>query len=92
MSDAESRGKFRLTAARLVEELATFIHDMASHVTDWIPLLTRLAQELLEQPAQLERRALAAVGHDRRCDVARAIDLPVANRRASRPDTNRSWG
>src|SRR5215813_4865786 len=45
--------------------------------------LTRVLQELLEQPAQFERRALAAVRHHGRCDVARAIDLPVANRHAA---------
>src|SRR6516225_11137605 len=45
--------------------------------------LTRLVQKLLEQPAQFERRALAAVAHDRYRDVARAVDLPVANRRAA---------
>jgi hypothetical protein len=39
---------------------------------------------LLEQSAQLERWAIAAVAHDGRRDVARAIDLPVANRRAAR--------
>src|SRR5262245_54941608 len=46
--------------------------------------LTRVSQELLEQPAQFERRALAAVAHDRHRDIARAIDLPVANHRAAR--------
>jgi hypothetical protein len=40
-------------------------------------------QKLLEQPAQFERRALAAVGHHGRCNVARAIDLPFADRRAA---------
>src|SRR6516162_7365603 len=44
--------------------------------------LTRVSQELLKQPAQFERRALAAVRHHGRYNVARAIDLPVANRRA----------
>ena len=39
---------------------------------------------MLEQPAQLERRALAAIAHDGRRDVARAIDLPIANGGASR--------
>src|SRR5262245_36359879 len=39
-------------------------------------------QKLLEQPAQFERRALAAVRHHRRRDVARAIDS-IANRRAA---------
>jgi hypothetical protein len=47
-------------------------------------VLTRLEEKLLEEPAQLERRALAAVRHQGRCDVARAIDLPVANGGASR--------
>src|SRR5262249_53202911 len=32
---------------------------------------------------QFERRALAAVRHHRRRDVARAIDLPIANRHAA---------
>jgi len=41
-------------------------------------------QKLLEQPAQLEGRPIAPVGHDGRRDVARAIYLPVANRRAAR--------
>src|SRR5262249_6266097 len=45
--------------------------------------LTRLVQKLLEQPAQFERRALAAIAHDRRRDIARAVDLPVANRHAA---------
>src|SRR5262249_14080117 len=45
--------------------------------------LTRVSQELLEQPTQLERRALATIAHDGRCNVARAIDLPIANRRAA---------
>jgi hypothetical protein len=49
----------------------------------FILLLSRLEQKLLEQPAQFERRAIAAVRHHGRCDVARAIDLPVANRRAA---------
>src|SRR6516164_11276374 len=47
-----------------------------------ISLLSRLVQKLLEQLAQFERRALAAVRHHGRRNVARAIDLPVANRRA----------
>src|SRR5262245_22318829 len=46
-------------------------------------LLSRLVQKLLEEPAQLERRALAAVRHQGRRDVARAIELPVADRRAA---------
>src|SRR5215471_17940726 len=46
--------------------------------------LTRVSQELLKQPAQLERRALAAVRHHGRRDIARAIDLPIADRRAAR--------
>src|SRR5262245_43812777 len=45
--------------------------------------LTRVPQKLLEQPAQFERRALAAVRHHGRRNVARAIDLPVANRHAA---------
>src|SRR5262245_62292030 len=45
--------------------------------------LTRVSQELLEQPAQFERRALAAIRHHGRCNVARAIDLPLANRHAA---------
>src|SRR5262245_13495182 len=45
--------------------------------------LTRVSQELLEQPAQFERRALAAVRHHGRGNVARAIDLPIANRHAA---------
>src|SRR5262249_61119787 len=45
--------------------------------------LPRVLKELLEQPAQCERRALAAVRHHGRRDVARAIDLPIANRRAA---------
>jgi LysR substrate binding domain len=49
-----------------------------------ISLLSRFVQKLLEQPAQFELRAIAAVAHDRRRDVARAIDPPVANRRAPR--------
>src|SRR5262249_36538622 len=44
---------------------------------------TRVLQELLEQPAQFERRALAAVRHHGCCNVARAIDLPIANRHAA---------
>src|SRR5262249_36143057 len=49
--------------------------------------LTRVLQELLEQPAQFERRAPPALGHHRRRDGARAIGLSIANRRAaqSRP-------
>src|SRR5262249_13890116 len=39
--------------------------------------------KLLEQPAQLERRALAAVRHHGRCDVARAVDFPIANGHAA---------
>ena len=46
--------------------------------------LTRLKQKLLEQPAQLKGRPIAAVAHDGRRDVARAIDLPVPDRRAAR--------
>src|SRR4051812_428967 len=46
-------------------------------------LLTRVEQKLLEQPAQLQGRALAAVAHDGRREVARAIDLPIPNRRAA---------
>src|SRR5215813_8112852 len=49
--------------------------------------LTRVLQELLEQPAQFERRALAAVGHHGRRNVARAIDLPLANRHAAQSRT-----
>src|SRR5262245_36663885 len=45
--------------------------------------LTRVSQELLEQPTQFERRALATIAHDGRCNVARAIDLPIADRRAA---------
>src|SRR5262249_4097849 len=45
--------------------------------------LTRVSQELLEQPTQFERRALATIAHDGRCDVARAIDLPIPDRRAA---------
>jgi len=45
--------------------------------------LARLEQKLLEQLAQLEWRTLAAVAHDGRRDVARAIDLPAANRRTA---------
>src|SRR6516164_7776636 len=48
-----------------------------------ISLLSRLVQKLLEQPAQFERRALAAVRHHGRRNVARAVDLPVANRHAA---------
>src|SRR6516165_4280890 len=48
-----------------------------------ISLLSRLVQKLLEQPAQFERRALAAVRHHGRGNVACAIDLPIANRRAA---------
>src|SRR5262245_59329031 len=47
-------------------------------------LLSRLVQKLLEQAAQFERRAIAAVAHDGRRDIARAIDFPFANRRAAR--------
>src|SRR5262245_23833092 len=53
------------------------------HLTDGIlrtSLLSSLEQKLLEQPAQFKRRALAAVRHHGRRDVARAIDLPLANR------------
>src|SRR5262249_10555377 len=46
--------------------------------------LTRVLQELLKQPAQLERRSVAAVRHHGRRNVARAIDFPVANRCAAR--------
>src|SRR6516225_1181895 len=46
--------------------------------------LTRVSQELLEQAAQFERRALAAVAHDGRREVARTVDPPVANRHAAR--------
>src|SRR6476659_994244 len=46
-------------------------------------LLTRLKEKLLKQPAQLQPRTLAAVAHDRCRDVARAIDLPLANRPAA---------
>src|SRR5215510_10464069 len=46
--------------------------------------LTRVSQELLEQAAQFKRRALAAVRHRGRRDVALAIDLPVTNRCAAR--------
>jgi hypothetical protein len=55
-------------------------------LTDYIPrmsLLSRLEQKLLEQSAQFKRRALAAVRHHGRYNIARAIDLPVANRRAA---------
>src|SRR5262245_8451600 len=45
--------------------------------------LTRVLQELLEQPAQFERRALAAVRHHGRRNIARAIDLPIVNRHAA---------
>ena len=38
---------------------------------------------MLEQPAQLQRRTITPVAHDRYCDVARAIDLPVPDRRAA---------
>src|SRR5262249_58240014 len=58
----------------------------ARHVTDCIlriSLLSRLVQKLLEQPAQFERWALAAVRHHGRGNVACAIDLPIANRRAA---------
>src|SRR5262245_10589909 len=48
-----------------------------------LSLLSRLVQKLLEQPAQFERRALAAVRHHGRCNVARAIELPLANRHAA---------
>src|SRR6516165_8287472 len=48
-----------------------------------ISLLSRLVQKLLEQPAQFERRALAAVRHHGRRNVARAIDLPIADRHAA---------
>src|SRR5262249_22191537 len=48
-----------------------------------ISLLSCLVQKLLEQPAQFERRTLATIAHHGRCNVARAIDLPVANRRAA---------
>ena len=47
-------------------------------------LLTHLREKLLEQSAQFELRTLAAVAHDRRRDVARAIDLPIANGSAAR--------
>ena len=46
--------------------------------------LTRLKQKLLKQPAQLKGRAIAAVAHDGCRNVARAIDLPVPDRRATR--------
>jgi hypothetical protein len=46
--------------------------------------LTRLKQKLLKQPAQLKGRAIAAVAHDGCRNVARAIDLPVPDRRAAR--------
>jgi hypothetical protein len=52
-------------------------------VTGFADLLSRLVQKLLEQPAQLERRALAAVGHNGRRGITRAIDLPLANRHAA---------
>src|SRR5262249_32472939 len=45
--------------------------------------LTRVSQELLEQLAQFERRALAAVRHHGRRNVARAVDRPAANCRAA---------
>src|SRR4029077_14712873 len=45
---------------------------------------SHLREKLLEQSAQLERWAIAAVAHDGRREVARAIDLPVANRHAAR--------
>src|SRR5262249_24414567 len=44
---------------------------------------SHLREKLLEQSAQLERRALAAVRHQGRRNVARAIDPPFANRRAA---------
>src|SRR5215510_15750831 len=46
--------------------------------------LTRVSQELLEQAAQFKRRALAAVRHRGRRDVALAIDLPADNGGAAR--------
>ena len=39
---------------------------------------------MLEQSAQFELGAIAAVAHDRRREVARAIDLPIANGSAPR--------
>jgi hypothetical protein len=39
---------------------------------------------LLKQAAQFERRAMAAVRHHGRRDVARAIDLPADNAGAAR--------
>ena len=49
-----------------------------------IRALPRFVQKLLEQPAQFGRRALAAVAHDGSSDVVRAINPPLANRRAPR--------
>src|SRR5262249_7418940 len=48
-------------------------------------LALHLADKLLEQRAQFQRRTFRAVAHDGRRDVARAIDLPFANRHAARP-------
>src|SRR5215813_9161949 len=44
----------------------------------------RLEEKLLKQPAQFERRAIAAVRHRGRRDVALAIDLPADNGGAAR--------
>src|SRR5262245_22953237 len=38
-------------------------------------------QELLKQPAQVQRRTTGAVAHDRGDGVARAVDIPTDNRR-----------
>src|SRR5262249_43873563 len=44
----------------------------------------RLEEKLLKQPAQFERRAIAAVRHRGRRDVALTIDLPADNGGAAR--------
>jgi hypothetical protein len=45
---------------------------------------SHLGEKLLEQPGQFEGRTVAAVTHDRRREVARAIDFAIANRRTAR--------
>ena len=45
-------------------------------------VLTHHRGKIARRAPQLERRALAAVAHDGCRDVARAIDLPVPDRRA----------